>query len=142
MIRLRSMLVMRSIPLLSGLLLAFLTGSAIAGQPAQELVPPREIHVVVVESSGKVLPGATVSVLTVNEKPGSDARSLIDAGRLKITDLDGRAIFTSLLAGEYYIRIEMVGALKQMIGPVPIGEKCMRLHELRVVVPFVQSTCY
>ena len=132
---------MRMTPLLPGLLLVLVTASAIADQPTKEVVPPREIHVVV-ESGGKVLPGATVSVLAVNEKPSSDARSLIEAGRLRIADLDGRAIITSLLASEYYIRIEMVGALKQMIGPVPVGEKCVRLPELRVTLHFFQSMCH
>jgi len=133
---------MKITPLLPRLLLALLISPAIADQPATELVPPREIRVVVVDSGGKVLPGATVSVLAVGEKASADTRSLIDAGHLRITDLDGRAVFSSLEAGEYYVRIEMEGALRQMIGPIPIGEKCVRLPELRVIVPFFRSTCY
>jgi hypothetical protein len=81
-------------------------------------------------------------LLAVGEKASGDTRSLIDAGHLRITDLDGRAIFWSLEAGDYYIRIEMEGALRQMIGPIPIGEKCVRLPDLRVIVLFLRSTCY
>jgi hypothetical protein len=131
---------MRMTPLLPGLLLALLTAPAMADQPTKEVVPAREIHVVVMEPGGKVLPGATVSVLAVAEKATTDDRSLISAGRLRITDLDGRAIFSSLEAGDYYIRIEMEGALRQMIGPIPIGETCLRLPELRVIVLFSRST--
>lgn len=133
---------MRTTLFLAGLLIALSATPALADPPAPDLVPTREIHVVVMEPGGKVLPGATVSVLAVAEKATSDDRSLISVGHLRITDLDGRAVFSSLEAGEYYVRIEMEGALRQMIGPIPIGEKCVRLPELRVIVPFFQSTCY
>jgi hypothetical protein len=133
---------MKTTLVLAGLLIALSATPALADPPAPDLVPPREIHVVVMEPGGKVLPGATASVLAVAEKATSDDRSLISAGRLRITDPDGRAIFSSLEAGDYYLRIEMHGALRQMIGPIPIGEKCVRLPELRVIVLFLRSTCY
>jgi len=128
--------------LLAGLLLALHAAPAIADPPSTDLVPPREIHLVVMEPGGKVLPGATVSLLAADEKPQANDRSRIEAGRLRITDQDGRAVFTSLLAGDYTIRIGIEGALKQTIGPIAIGHKCLRLPELRVIVPFWISTCY
>jgi hypothetical protein len=133
---------MRTTLLLAGLLLALRAAPALADPHAPDLVPPREIHVVVMEPGGKVLPGATVSLLTSDQKPQPTDRSLIEAGRLRISGQDGRAVFTSLFAGDYTLSIEMHGALKQTIGPIRIGQKCFRLPELRVILPFWISTCY
>ena len=102
-----------------------------AGGPT-ELVPPREIHVRVVETPGTSLPGVTVSVLDVNEKEIS----------VKIADADGRVIFTSLPEGNYYVRFQLSGFLTQTLGPVPVGKPCVRLPELRVVLLYSVSTCY
>jgi hypothetical protein len=63
-----------------------------------------------------------------------DFRVLKESGRLAIADGTGQVTFTSLSEGAYYIRLELTGFLTQTIGPVTIGDHCVRLPQLKVTL--------
>lgn len=134
------------------MILAIAIWSAVtAAEPTLQLSQPRAIEMQISDATGKPLPGVTVSLLLASEvgapsdfkaSNNSISRTLQDGGRLKIADADGRAEFSSLATGTYYIRLELTGFLTQTIGPVAIGDKCVRLQPLKIVLQSWVSGCF
>ena len=74
------------------------------------LAPPGEIAVIVYETNGHSLPGATVTL----ENGAHNAIKVV------ITSADGSAQFQHLAAGNYYVIAQLSGFFDQMTGPIPM----------------------
>src|SRR4051812_43480908 len=74
------------------------------------LAPPSEISMIVYETNGHPLPGATVTL-------ENGAHKTI---KVLITTADGSAQFDHLAAGSYYVIAQLSGFFDQMTGPIPV----------------------
>jgi hypothetical protein len=72
--------------------------------------PPGEISIVVYETNGHPLPGATVTLENGAHK----------AIKVVITSSDGSCQFQHLAAGNYYVIAQLSGFFDQMTGPIPV----------------------
>jgi hypothetical protein len=96
---------MKALALILGLLI---TPLSIADD--SHVAPPGEISVVVYETNGHPLPGATVTLENGAHK----------TVKVLITPADGSAKFEHLAAGNYYILAQLSGFFDQMTGPIPM----------------------
>src|SRR5438270_7748334 len=96
---------MNALALILGLIIAPLS---IADD--SHLAPPGEISVIVDETNGHPLPGATVTL-------ENGAHKVI---KVLITSADGSAQFQHLAAGNYYVIAQLTGFFDQMTGPIPV----------------------
>jgi len=72
--------------------------------------PPGEISMIVYETNGHPLPGATVTLENGAQK----------ATKVLITSADGSVQFQHLAAGNYYVVVQLSGFFDQMTGPIPV----------------------
>jgi hypothetical protein len=72
--------------------------------------PPGEISMIVYETNGHPLPGATVTLENAAHK----------AMKVLVTSADGSARFQYLAAGSYYVIAQLSGFFDQMTGPSPV----------------------
>jgi hypothetical protein len=72
--------------------------------------PPGEISMIVYETNGHPLPGATVTLENGVHK----------AVKVLVTSADGGAQFQNLAAGNYYVIAQLSGFFDQMMGPIPV----------------------
>lgn len=75
-----------------------------------QFAPPGEISMIVYETNGHPLPGATVTLENGAHK----------AIKVLITSADGSAKFEHLPAGNYYVIAQLSGFFDQMTGPIPM----------------------
>src|SRR5436309_3125548 len=72
--------------------------------------PPGEISIVIYETNGHALPGATVTLENAAHK----------AIKVLITSADGSAQFQHLAPGNYYVLAQLSGFFDQSTGPIPM----------------------
>ena len=72
--------------------------------------PPGEISMIVYETNGHPLPGATVTLENGAHQPI----------KVLIADANGSAQFQHLAAGNYYAVAQLSGFFDQMTGPIPV----------------------
>jgi hypothetical protein len=72
--------------------------------------PPGEISMIVYETNGHPIPGATVTLENGAHK----------AVKVLVTSADGSAQFQHLAAGNYYVVAQLSGFFDQMTGPIPV----------------------
>src|SRR5437763_9208688 len=96
---------MKAFALILGLLITPLSIAA-----DSHVAPPGEISMVVYETNGQPLPGATVTLENGAHK----------AIKVLITSADGSAQFQHLAAGNYYVIAQLSGFFDQMTGPIPM----------------------
>ena len=72
--------------------------------------PPGEISIVVYETNGETLPGATITLENGAHK----------AMKVVITSADGGAQFQHLAPGNYYVLVQLSGFFDQITGPIPV----------------------
>ncbi|HEV7570193.1 MAG TPA: carboxypeptidase-like regulatory domain-containing protein [Thermoanaerobaculia bacterium] len=91
------------------LLFALAVAPLLAGDESH-FAPPGEISIIVYETNGHPLPGATVTLENSAHK----------AVKILITSADGAAQFQHLAAGNYYVIAQLSGFFDQMTGPIPV----------------------
>jgi hypothetical protein len=85
-----------------------ITPPSVAGD--SHFAPPGEISIIVYQTDGHPLPGATVTL-----QNGSHQST-----KVLITSDDGSAQFQHLEAGNYFVTANLSGFFTQTTGPIPI----------------------
>jgi Carboxypeptidase regulatory-like domain len=94
---------------------------------ASHFAPPGELSIIVYETDGHALPGATITLESSTHK----------AIKVVITAADGSAHFEHLAAGTYFVVAQLSGFFNQITGPIPmvIDEPSPRIPDkLRLVL--------
>jgi hypothetical protein len=96
---------MKALALVLGLITMPLS---LADEP--HFAPPGEISMIVYETNGHPLPGATVTLENGAHR----------AIKVLIAAADGSAQFQHLAAGNYYVIAQLSGFFDQVTGPIPV----------------------
>ena len=96
---------MKALALIVGLLITPLSIADVS-----HFAPPGEISVILYETNGHPLPGATVTLENGAHK----------AIKVLVTSADGSATFEHLASGNYYVIAQLSGFFDQMTGPIPV----------------------